>query len=272
MKKVVSFLSFIFLIAVITVITLFTRYTLKNKGIREEVEEKVSKKVEVVTSNMTKNNLSEIYNIYLNGEKHKLKFDYNLVFIPFEEVVEEVKIMKNKVDISLMAYLDGKTIFSDKVAVGVIAQTSQECFDDEFIANYVRIKERKMKIVNSDNQDYLILDVGYVNVKVKEKYFVVNNDGDIINGEGILKRDDNIYYIDLEDKELDIFYNTKDSEGQILAKIDGNNIFSLNPVNAKNGIEIQEKKYSIVEGKLKEELLTTYVEIKVREEVIPKES
>lgn len=271
MKKVVSFLSFIFLIAVITVLTLFTRYTLKNKGIREEVKEKVSKKVEVVTSNMTKNNLSEIYNIYLNGEKHKLKFDYNLVFTPFEEVIEEKKVKKNKIDITLMTYLDGKTLFSDKIASGIIAETAQECFENEDVANYIRIKEKKIKIINPDNKDYLILDVGYLNGKIKEKYFVINNDGDVLNTDGILKRDDAVYYVDLEDKELDFFYNPKDSLGQILAKIDGNNIISLNPVNAKNGLEIQEKKYSIVDGKLNEELITTYVEIKVREEIKPKE-
>ena len=77
MKKVFSVILFIIATTGIIVLTV---YTLNHREERQNINHVVNKQPEKVGSNMTDNNLSEIYSLYLNNQKHKLKFEYIITF------------------------------------------------------------------------------------------------------------------------------------------------------------------------------------------------
>ena len=77
MKKVICVFILIIALAFISGITV---YTLFNKGTRKEVPTKIIKKISKVTSNVGKTSVQDIYNIYLNDSRHKVKALYNVTF------------------------------------------------------------------------------------------------------------------------------------------------------------------------------------------------
>lgn len=247
MRKIINFFSLVLLIVAISAICWLTSYALENKGIREEVENKVFKNIEVISSNMTDNALSEIFNVYLNDEKHKIKFDYY------------ISIVEGIASIDLIAYLDGKSVLNENVAMGIVADNIEEVFADENVSNYVRLTEKNFKVLNFENNEHLMVDLGYFDKFYKEKYFLINKDAEVLIENGILVRDDSVHFVDVDDKELDIFYS---NDYQTLAKVENNAIYVLMLVENNNLYDFKEYKYSYQNGSLVNELLTTYIEIK----------
>ena len=96
--------SFFILIGALTGIIWGTIYILNNNGIEKEEIKKSKKTIEKVTSNENQSNLSEIYNIYLNNEKHKLKLEYQLM-----TKVDET------LGLELFVYFDGKNVLEREV-------------------------------------------------------------------------------------------------------------------------------------------------------------
>lgn len=254
MRKIINFFSIVLFLVAVSAITCFTIHTLKNKGIREEVEKKELKSTERISSNMTDTSLAEIFNFYLNNEKHKLKFDYNVTFIGEVE---------KQADIGLVVYFDGESILNEKVASGIKANNIDDLFKNTNVSDYVRITSKNIKVIKDGELEYLVLDVGYYQNSFKEVYFVFDNEAHNLIDNGILVRNDAVYYVDVEDTLLDIFYGTGDS--QILAKIDGNVIYSLQPEASKNVFVFHEYKYFIQERKLKNEIINNYVDIKLKD-------
>ena len=73
MKKVISFI--IGLIAISGILSI-TIYTLTHKEIRQNIENKKTEILELVNSTYNNHTLSELYNITLNDQRHKLKLEY----------------------------------------------------------------------------------------------------------------------------------------------------------------------------------------------------
>ena len=151
-RKIINFLSFILFVGAVVAIGYFTKYTLSQKGIREEVDKKVSKDVEKVTSNMNGNSLSEIYNVFFNNQKHKLKFEYNVSFDN-----------EGKASILLVGYFDGKSILNEVLGTGLDAQETSDfkallALDD--IKKNILLTEKNIKTIKNDDKEYLALEVG----------------------------------------------------------------------------------------------------------------
>lgn len=256
--KIIKWIKWIFslliLIMSLTCIIWGTIYVLNNKGIREEVSEKVRNVIEKVTVNEGKSNLSEIYNIYLNNEKHKLKVEYQIF-----NKTEDTQV------VSLYIYFDGKNALEREVILleGNSAITMHDIFAREDVDYNVRIKESNFKIINNEDMQYLLLDIGILQDSVKEYYFVFNDNGDLINELGILVRDSvKNYLIDGE-----VFNNFYDDE-KALAKIEDNMIYALEEETIKKQLNLVEYKYYFKEGKLKKEKVQVYENIKLNNEVV----
>ena len=249
MKRVICL---VVLVLALSGIIGFTVYTLNHKGIKKEVENKIVKKIEKITSNMNSKSLTEIYNVYLNKEKHKLKFEYLLINDKDETTFNT----------SLLIYFDGKTVFDD---ISHVSKNSnlEEILADDSISQYIKISENNFTIINNDESDYLVIGIGYLFKNSIQKYFIYNINGDMISDEdGILIYDSSLNYV-YEDEEINIFY---DDEYQKLAKVDNNMIYVLKEKKEKKKLYLEEYKYFIKDDKLKKELLNTYENIKLVDE------
>lgn len=249
MKRVICL---VVLVLALSGIIGFTVYTLNHKGIKKEVENKIVKKIEKITSNMNSKSLTEIYNVYLNKEKHKLKFEYLLINDKDETTFNT----------SLLIYFDGKTVFDDIIHVSKNSNL-EEILADDSISQYIKISENNFTIINNDESDYLVIGIGYLFKNSIQKYFIYNINGDMISDEdGILIYDSSLNYV-YEDEEINIFY---DDEYQKLAKVDNNMIYVLKEKKEKKKLYLEEYKYFIKDDKLKKELLNTYENIKLVDE------
>ncbi len=246
MKRVISF---IILVVALSAITYFTVYTLNNREVREVVEQKVTEKIELVTSNISNNILSEIYNVYLNGQKHKLKFEYTVTFY-------NDKLAKA----DLVVFFDGQSILSNMVARGITATDVKGFFDNINVINYVRLNKSNIQIIDEGKIHCVILKVKYFDDNAKEKYYLLDSDGKMLINKGLLIKDESVSYVNENDEELTIFY---DYESQIMAKIEDDTIYAL--ILSKDKDKFEEYKYYFVNGKLKKDLLNSYVNIKIRE-------
>ncbi|MDE5540035.1 MAG: hypothetical protein K2J20_06070, partial [Bacilli bacterium] len=130
------FLSLVLLVVVVSGIISMTTYTLNNKGIREEPNKTVKNKIEKITSNISNDTLTEVFNVYVGGLKYKLKLDYN--------VVNEDDIYS----LYLVAYFDGKSILSGYVANSLELTNIEEFKEDEYISKYVIIDIPNIKTFN----------------------------------------------------------------------------------------------------------------------------
>lgn len=246
MKQVICLF---FLGVVFAGITYLTVYTLNNKGIREEVENKVNKTIEIVSSNSTDTSLTNVYNIYLNKDKHKIKVEYSMF------TIDEVS------NISLNIYFDGKNILDNIVIIGKY-DTLDQVWEDENL-NISVFNENNFKILNI-SEDYLLITISYNKEYLLEKYFMFDSEGNILTSdEGILLYDSSKTYIS-DDKTFD-FYN---GDRQVLARINKNVIYSLEEKVEKKKIILEEYKYFINDNKLEKELVNTYSGIKVQNNIV----
>ena len=241
MKRVICI--FILIIA-LTFISGVTVYTLFNKGTRKEIPTKIIKKISKVTSNVGKTSVQDVYNIYLNDSRHKVKALYNVTF-------------QNNTEIKLTIYIDGKNIFDEVVSNNVNAKNIEDLFLNENINNYVRLTEKDFSIIKDDEQEFLVINVGYSKDNILKKYFIYDDMGNVVDDENLIALDFSKNYVNIDNKDLDIFY-----DGMFLGKIEKNNIYILEYNNEEEG-SILEYKYTMKKGKLEKELINTYSDMKM---------
>ena len=122
--------SILILIGALIAIIWGTNYILNNNGLKKQEKNEVKHTIEKVTSNETSNNLSEIYNIYLNNEKHKVKMEYQLL-------------QKNEESLYILLYIyfDGKKSLEMEVASPIDNSTIHSAFLNENIGDNIKISE-----------------------------------------------------------------------------------------------------------------------------------
>lgn len=238
--------SFLILIVTLTGIILGTNYILNNNGLKKVEKKETKHTIEKVTSNENKSNLTEIYNIYLNKEKHKVKVEYQIM---------------NRSDGSLFTilyiYFDGKKSLEREFIVLQEEDSIEKIFLLEDSLN-VKIKENDFKILKDEEKEYLLINVGLIEESVKNYFFVINNNGDVINDKGILVSDNTLHYLTSSGEEFSNYY-----DNNTLAKIVDNDIYVLEEKQDKKKLNLIEYKYYLTEGKLKKEKIQVYEDIKL---------
>jgi len=247
MKRVISL---VVLVIALSGIISFTIYTLNHKGIKEEVETKVIKKIEKITSKMSNKSLTEIYNVYLNEKRHKLKLEYSLA----------KELDKEQLNLSLILYFDGEVIF-DQIILISNNSNLEELFNDKEISDKIKITDNNLNIITDKNNEYFIINVGSYIDKYVEKYYIYDNKGNILtDNDGILIYDSSLFYTSDNGDDLDIFY---DEDRQVLAKLEENVLYVFESKDNDDKFYLEEYKYFIKEGKIYKELLNSYENIKL---------
>ena len=235
MKKINMILLIIISIGIISI----TIYTLTHQDIKGAQEIIKTKSIEKASTNMTENELSEIYNIQLNGKRHKLKSNYRVTF------------EKKYAQINLTLYLDGKEILAMEVNNKFKAESIDEIFENQ---------NEKIKI--DKETDYLLISI-YSNIEnEKEEYFLWSDNGTLLL-EHILIYDASKNYQSINEEELEIFY---DENTQKIAKFTDNSIYALEEKEEESKLVLEEYCYTINKGKINKKLLNTYdVKLKKKE-------
>ena len=235
MRKV----SFVILIIFTIAITTITIYTLTHKHIEGTQEVIKIKTIEKASSNMSENELNEVYNIELNGKRHRLKSNYRL---SKEDTVTSL---------ILYLYLDGFKILEKEILSNIKDDAIDEIFTED--EKTLLIEEDNIHIIKED-QDYLLVSISQNIDGLKEEYFVWTDKRKNILG-SILVYDEKIKFTLPDEEDLDMFY---DKEKIALAKLENNKIYTLE-LNEKEEQQVLEKySYTIDGGKAKKELLTSY--------------
>ena len=234
----------VILLLVLAGITTLTVYTLTHMDILGSERVIKVKSIEKASTNMTRNELSEIFNIQLNGKRHKLKFNY---YVDFEDTT----------NINLVVYLDGDVLLEKELITNLKEKEIAEVFKNETV-DELRIKESNLKIMKSEDQDFILVDI-YTNLeRLKEEYYIWNDEGEILL-EALLAFDNSLDFTYEED--TNIFY---DDEQELLAKIEDNTIYSLELKEQEDMYIFEEYEYKIENDKITKELINTYENIKVR--------
>lgn len=244
MKKI----SLIILIVALIGITSITIYTLTNQEIKGAGEIIKTKSIEKASSNLTENELSEIYNIELNGKRHRLKSNYRVVL---EE--EYAKI-------TLTLYLDGFEILTQDVISNLDLKEIEKSFQEQ-INNFETISEENIKIIKND-QDYLAVSITKKIESLKEEYFVWTSNGDNLL-KNIVIYDEGTTYVSTTEEPLDIFY---DDNKEIMAKIEDNKLYAIERADLDDMVVLEEKLYSFKKGKVHEKHLNTYENVMLVDE------
>ena len=243
MKKIISII--ILLLALISITTL-TVYTLSHQNI-EGTEGMVRvKSIEKATSNLTANELNEIYNLQINGKRHKLKSNY---YVTFED---------GYATITLTLYLDGFEILNLVVEDSIEAESIEDIFGET--SSFPVIAESDIKLLNTD-QEYLLVNI-YSDVEtIKEEYYVWNVDRDVLL-ENLLVYDESINYISTTEEPLTMFY---EDNTQVLAKVEDNEIYALEQEQVGEIVVLQEYKYTIENNEVNKELISTYENVTIEQ-------
>lgn len=244
MKKTCLIILVIALIGITTI----TIYTLANQEIKGTQEIKKTKSIEKASSNLTENELNEIYNVELNGKRHRLKSNYRVVL---EE--EYAKI-------TLTLYLDGFEIHTQDIMTNLDLKEIEKNFQDQ-INNFETISEENIKIIKTD-QDYLAVSITSNIENLKEEYFIWTSSGDNLL-KNVVIYDEGTKYVSTTEEALDIFY---DDEKEIMAKIEDNEIYAIERADVDDTIVLEEKVYTLKKVKVEEKKLNTYENIAVASE------
>lgn len=240
--------SLIILVIALIGITTLTVYTLANQEIKGTQEIKKIKSIEKASSNLTENELNEIYNVELNGKRHRLKSNYRVVL---EE--EYAKI-------TLTLYLDGFEILTKDIITNLDLKEIEKNFQDQ-INNFETISEENIKIIKTD-EDYLAISITSKIEALKEEYFIWTSNGDNLL-KNVVIYDEGTKYVSTTEEALDIFY---DDEKEIMAKIEDNEIYAIERADVDDAIVLEEKVYTLKKGKVEEKKLNTYENIVVASE------
>ncbi len=241
--------SILILIGALIAIIWGTNYILNNNGLKKQEKKEIKHTIEKVTSNETSNNLSEIYNIYLNNEKHKVKMEYQLL----QKSEESLYIL-------LYIYFDGKKSLEMEVASLIENSTIHSVFLNEDIGDNIKISESSFKILKEKDTEYLLVNIGIIDSSTKKYYYIINNNGDIVNNKGILVSDTSKDYL-MGEHEFNNYY---DLDNKTLARIDGNEIFALEEKTEKKKLKLIEYKYYFKDGKLKKDKVAVFEDIKIK--------
>lgn len=244
MKKTCLIILVIALIGITTI----TIYTLANQEIKGTQEIKKTKSIEKASSNLTENELNEIYNVELNGKRHRLKSNYRVVL--------EDKFAK----ITLTLYLDGFEIHTQDIMTNLDLKEIEKNFQDQ-INNFETISEENIKIIKTD-QDYLAVSITSNIENLKEEYFIWTSSGDNLL-KNVVIYDEGTKYVGTTEEALDIFY---DDEKEIMAKIEDNEIYAIERADVDDTIVLEEKVYTLKKVKVEEKKLNTYENIAVASE------
>lgn len=239
--------SLIILVIALIGITTLTVYTLANQEIKGTQEIKKIKSIEKASSNLTENELNEIYNVELNGKRHRLKSNYRVVL---EE--EYAKI-------TLTLYLDGFEILTKDIITNLDLKEIEKNFQEQ-INNFETISEENIKIIKTD-EDYLAISITSKIESLKEEYFIWTSNGDNLL-KNILIYDEKTTYVSTTDEPLTIFY---DDEKEIMAKIEDNELYVIKRSDKDDMVVLEEKLYTFKKGKVHEKHLNTYENITLAE-------
>lgn len=245
LKKIFSI--FILIIALSGIIYV-TVYTLNNKGIREEVKTKEKQTIEKISTNQNDTTLSEIYHIYLNREKHKIKIDYQ--FVKKEE---------DNMAVVLYIYFDGKSVLEREVVSNPEVTNMSELFKIEDVSRLIRIQNNNFHIIKENEVEYLLVDVGSLLEVQQIHYYVFDNNGDILQDKGILAYDSSKNYV-LSDDEVFPYYG--ENGEHYIAKLQGNDIYSLEEKTVRKKINVLEYRYYLENGEFKKEHVRTIEKVK----------
>ncbi len=226
MKIISSILLVISSIAIIFI----TSYTLMHQKIKDTQTVIKIKSIEKATSNMTTNELSETFNINLNGKRHRLKNVYSY----------------NENTLTLTLYLDGFKILNKILEEELKENSIEEIFNEKTLS-YPIIDEEDLVVLKTD-KNYLLVKISSNIQNLKEEYFVWNDERKKIL-ENILVYDQTKQY----KTEENIFY---DKEKQILSKVEDNKIYVLEE-QEENVLE--EYVYEVKKDKATKELINTYI-------------
>jgi len=243
MKRIISV---IILFISLTSIIGYTVFILFNKGVKKETKPNIVKTIVKVSSNLSNNTLAEIYNIYLNNEKYKVKLEY---------MVNEEKNI-----ITLNIYLDGNLILEQDI-LSCENCVLEEIVKNKEIMNIIGFTEIDFKILKTD-KEYLIIEIGYNKDTISKRYFVFDDNGKIVSDkDGIVLYNNKEYISNLLDsyKIKDVLY---------LVKINGNELYVLEDKSTKKKNIIEEYKYIIKDSKITKELINTYEDIEIKDKVI----
>lgn len=232
MRKVSIVIFTVFTIA----ITALTIYTLTNKKIEGTQEIIKIKTIEKASSNMTEKELSEVFNIELNGKRHRLKSNYRL-----SNEEEQTSLM-------LTLYLDGFEIVTKEILSNIKEGNIDEIFTEE--ENVLLIDEDDIHVIKED-QDYLLVSIDSDIDGLKEEYFVWTVTRKSIL-DSILVYDEKIEFAS---EESNIFY---DEDATVLAKVEDNTIYVLEPLETEEGLVLEEYTYNIKNEEATKELINTY--------------
>lgn len=240
--------SFFILVGALTCIIWGTNYILNNNGLKKEEKKETKNTIEKVTTNENETNLTEIYNIYLNKEKHKVKVEYQIM---------------NRSDESLYTllylYFDGKKSLEREFISLQEVNTIKEVFKLEETSN-LKINESDFKILKVEDVEYLLVNIGLIEDSFKSYYFLLNNNGDILNDKGILVKNNSKDYLDSDGNSFNGYY---DVEEKTLAKVLDNEIYALEEKQEKKKVNLIEYKYYFKDGKLKKDKIQVYDNIKI---------
>ena len=232
MRKV----NLIILIIFTTAITTLTIYTLTHKNIEGTQEIIKTKTIEKASSNMTENELSEVFNIELNRKRHRLKSNYRL-----SNEEEQTSLI-------LTLYLDGFELLSKEILNNIKEDAIDEIFTEE--ENVLLIDEDDIHVIKED-QDYLLVSIDSDIDGLKEEYFVWTVTRKSIL-DSILVYDEKIEFAS---EESNIFY---DEEATVLSKVEDNTIYVLEPLETEEGLVLEEYTYNIKDEEATKELINTY--------------
>ncbi len=261
MKRVISLIIGILAISGITGLTI---YTLQNKGLKEDISSTSNKEIELVTSTYNGSNLSELYNVYLNNQKHKLKFEYRAQVI--DTNVGKIG------SLELIVYFDGGSIIHEEIVNNINAE---EAIAEEFFKNTnvsaVKLNLEDIKKTKINDKEYILLALDYYDIFNKSKYFLFDDKGDLLVNNGSLIKDNSIHYLNKDNTELNIFYGSNTSE-QIMAKYEDGAIFAIEPIVNPDNPEIYtliECKYYYQDNEIIREELNTYPEVISKSNPLP---
>lgn len=240
--------SFLILIGALIGIIWGTTYILNNNGLKKQEKAEVKRKIEKATSNENKTNLTEIYNIYFNNEKHKVKLEYQILTRSDETLYT-----------LLYVYFDGKKSLEREFITLQDVSTIKEVFSLEDSSN-LKVNENDFKIIKEGETEYLLVNIGIMTDSIKNYFYLINNNGDILDDEGILVSDSSKDYLDSENNPFNNYY---DVDNKTLAKIDGNEIYALEEKKEKKKLNLVEYKYYLKDKKLKKEKIQVYEDIKL---------
>ena len=241
MKKTSIIILVVALIGIMTI----TIYTLANQEIKGAQEIIKTKSIEKASSNLTENELNEIYNVELNGKRHRLKSNYRVVL---EETYAKI---------TLTLYLDGFEILNKDIITNLDLKDIEKKFQEQ-ISNFETISEENIKIIKTD-QDYLAVSITSQIENLKEEYFVWTSNGDNLL-KNIVIYDEGVKYFSTTEKPLDIFY---DNEKEVLAKIEDNEIYAIQRADINDMVVLEEKIYTLKKGKVHEKKINTYENIAI---------